>query len=138
MDSLFHLFKIVTTSLIIIGLAYTLIYYVRKRLTYAKEKKNPSSTLIRAGGATHIRHNDKAGGFLALYQDTLIFEPNLVAKDTKSVNILLQKIVNARPYYTLKIIPTGLAITLQSGSVEKFWVYRHRLWSRLISEKILR
>lgn len=88
----------------------------------------PGETLEHSGFANHFLNMEGRGGRLGLTNSHLVFVPHAVNIQRGGVRILRSEIASVAPVRTLGVVPNGIAVTLKSGTVERFVVNDRATW----------
>ena len=88
--------------------------------------------IIRSCGANHFKNGEAVGGKLYLLTDKLLFKSHNFNIQNHGLEIPLGQISQTRFFNTLGLIPNGLEIHTNDGSIEKFVVSDRKKWSEEI------
>jgi len=83
---------------------------------------------ILCGGANHFKSIEGVGGKMVLFHDELVFKSHKINIQRHEIRMPLSTIADITTYQVWGLFPTGLKITLQNGSVEKFVVGKPDEW----------
>lgn len=103
-----------------------------KRQTQIETKDVES--IIRSGGANHLKNSEGVGGKLYLLTDKLQFKSHSFNLQNHELIIYIDQIKDITFYNNFGIIPNGLAIALENGIQEKFVVSGRQLWKTEIDK----
>lgn len=93
-------------------------------------------TIIMEGGANHFKGVEAVGGWLYLTSDEIIFKSHAYNVQAHQTTIPLDQVVKVKTVATLGLIPNGLLITINNGSIEKFVVNNRNNWIEEINNTI--
>lgn len=138
--SLLYDIKLAFIAGVISGLAFGIIIYffiTSKTVKKQTEIDNADgNTVIRSGGANHFIKGEAVGGKLYLLTDKLQFKSHGFNTQNHELVIDLKYIKEVSFYYTLGLIPNGLAIKKHDGQTEKFVVNGRRNWKEEIEKLV--
>lgn len=95
-------------------------------------KLEEGERIIEEGPANHFKGWEAVGGRLYLTNLRLFFKSHRFNFQVHEESYWLKNIISVQVRDTLRIVPNGLAVTLQDGSEEKFVVYNREDWRREI------
>lgn len=120
------------------GMAFGLLIYLFATSKTVKEQTQielaGEDTIIRSGGANHIKNAEGVGGKLYLLKDKLQFKSHGFNVQNHVESIALNQIKEVRFYNTLGLVPNGLLIETIDGRMEKFVVNGRRSWKEEIDK----
>ncbi|MDG5767825.1 hypothetical protein QA596_10135 [Balneolales bacterium ANBcel1] len=140
LSGLFYAFYIAIEYALIAGpvtglaVGVAMYYFVTSRMvkeqTQIENMKGES--IIRSGGANHLKNVESVGGVLYLLEDRIHFKSHKLNVQNHEEIIGIGQVQEVGFYNTLGIIPNGLSIKKDDDKVERFVVNGRRKWKEEI------
>lgn len=122
---------------ILFGIAISIfLQYQKKNFKKISSDITKGKIIILEGGANHFKGAEAVGGWLYLTSDEIIFKSHAFNFQAHQTVIPLEQVVNVKTVATLGLIPNGLQIIINNGTIEKFVVNNRKKWIEKINNTI--
>ena len=128
---IFYIILITVAATVVIG-GIAGLSAVMQRKIGGTTALNPD--VIYSGAANHFLNGESVGGGLYLMNDKVLFKSHKLNIQNHELLLDINEVAEVHFYNTLGIIPNGLEIRTTNGKVEKFVVYKRKIWKQKIDK----
>jgi|GEM_PF-2484673 len=124
-----YIILIVVVIVLIVCIIAMLSVFMQRKVV---ETSSTNSDIIYSGAANHFLNGEGVGGGLYLTNGKILFRSHKLNIQNHELALNLADIAEVRFYNTLGLIPNGLEVITANGRVEKFVVYKRKIWKQQI------